>query len=84
MRYIKGNFDFIQSFIEAELPQLSLVHPESTYLAWIDFSQTGLSDDEIKRKLIHEAGVGFQRMNLATNRELVLQAMERIATAFKK
>lgn len=95
MQYIKGNFDLVQSFIETELPQLSLVKPESTYLAWIDFTKTGYSDEEIKRKLIHEAGVGlshgptfgkggegFQRMNLATNRDLVQQALEKMASVF--
>ncbi|MBN2638067.1 MAG: PatB family C-S lyase [Bacteroidales bacterium] len=96
MEYIEGNFELVENFITNEIPQLSLVKPEATYLAWIDFAETGLSNKEIKHKLIHEAGVGlshgptfgqggssFQRMNLATNKKTILDALEKISSAFK-
>lgn len=96
MEYIKGNFEFVENFIANEIPRLSLIKPEATYLAWIDFSKTGLSDKEIKHKLIYEAGVGlshgptfgkggsgFQRMNLATNRKTIIDALEKISSTFK-
>ena len=65
--------------------------PDSPPLfAWIDFRKTGLSDEEIKYKLLNEAqlglspgsvfgsgGEGFQRMNLATPKNNVLKALNR-------
>jgi len=87
MQYIQGNFDFLSDFLSAELPQLNLIKAEATYLAWIDFRETGLTDKQLKEKLIFEAGLGlspgpifgtggqgFQRMNLAVPKQLVEQA----------
>ncbi len=95
MEYLYGNFQLLDSFFKNELPLLRLSKAEATYLAWIDFSKTGLTDDEIREKLIFEAGLGlshgpifgkggegFQRMNLATPRAIVRQALERLKKTF--
>ncbi|BAP84694.1 cystathionine beta-lyase [Paucilactobacillus hokkaidonensis JCM 18461] len=70
--------------------------PQSTYLMWLDFSKTGLSDGEIDQKLINDAKVqlnlGAQygengehwfRMNFATPKQQMIAAIKRIITAFK-
>ena len=59
MHYVQANFDYLSSFLESDIPQTELSHPEATYLAWLDFRKTGLKDKEIKRKLIFEAGLGL-------------------------
>ena len=93
--YIDKNFKLLDEFLKNEIPLLGLVKAEATYLAWIDFRKTGLSDDEIKRKLLDQAnlglspgpifgsgGEGFQRMNLATPRSNVVKALENLKAAF--
>ena len=35
--------------------------PEATYLLWVDFRDTGWSQDEIQRFLVEDAGLGFSR-----------------------
>lgn len=68
---------------------------EGTYLVWLDFRAYGLSDKEIDRRIIHEAGlwldsgrifgkpgVGFQRINIACPRKTLEQALERLAVTF--
>ncbi len=97
MRYIEKNFIFLDAFFQEELPAMELVKPEATYLAWIDFRKTGLSDKEITEKLIGEAklglspgpvfgkgGEGFQRMNLATPKANVKKAAQQLKAVFGK
>jgi cystathionine beta-lyase len=96
MRYIRGSFDFLAGFLEKELPEIRLTPPEATYLAWLDFSGTGLSDGQIKKKLIFDAGLGlshgpvfgpggegFQRMNLAAPRAIIEEACQRLLRTFQ-
>jgi cystathionine beta-lyase len=95
LTYIEGNFSLLGKFVTNEIPNLKLINAEATYLAWIDFRKTGLSDEEIKHKLLHEAklglspgpvfgsgGEGFQRMNLATPKANVLTALNRLKSVF--
>jgi cystathionine beta-lyase len=90
--YIQGNIDRLDELVKAKLPKVTLYKPEGTYLAWMDFSAYGLDDDELDRKLIHEAkvglnsgsafganGSGFRRINLACPRAYVEEAVERMA-----
>ena len=35
--------------------------PEATYLLWVDFRDTGWTQDEIQRFLVEDAGLGFNR-----------------------
>ena len=90
--YIQGNIDRLDELVKAKLPKVTLYKPEGTYLAWMDFSAYGLDDEELDRKLIHEAkvgfnsgsafganGRGFRRINLACPRAYVEEAVERMA-----
>ena len=69
---------------------------EATYLAWVDFRNTGLSTDEVTKRVLHGAriavnlgntfgkgGEGFLRFNLATPRSLVVEALSRIERVFR-
>jgi cystathionine beta-lyase len=91
MAYVKGNFDLLENFFKTELPVLSLTKPEATFLAWIDFSKTGLSNKKIRTKLVEEAGLGlspgtvfgdggsgFMRMNLGCPQSVVTEALEKL------
>jgi len=95
MQYLAANFQLLDSFLKSELPLLKAIKAEATYLAWIDFSATGLNDEEIKKKLIHAAGLGFshgpifgkggegfQRMNLAAPRATVQKALDKLKLVF--
>jgi cystathionine beta-lyase len=37
--YLDGNHDFVASFVKANVPLVSCVKPEGTYLSWLDVSQ---------------------------------------------
>ena len=68
---------------------------QSTYLAWVDFSGTGMSHDEVTARLRDDAriasspgpgfgtgGAHFERFNLATQRYRLEEACARIKAAF--
>lgn len=68
----------------------------STYLAWVDFSGTGMTFEEISRRVRKDAriapslgpefgpgGETFLRFNLATQRSRVEEAVARLQEAFK-
>ena len=93
--YLEENIDFTIDFISKEIPNIKVWKPEGTFLLWLDFSKTGLSHDEIKQKLINEAKLGFNdgqtfgvegkfffRMNIATQKEKVIIALNRLKEVF--
>jgi cystathionine beta-lyase len=94
LKYIAGNVDYLENFVSQNLPQVKVIHPEGTYMAWLDFGGLKLSDPELKKFMIEKAklgfnhgptfgpgGEGFQRINLGCSREIVKDAMERLTKA---
>ena len=74
-----------------------MLEPEGTYLVWLDFSAfESLSDRQISDKMLYGAkvwlddgtlfgreGEKYQRINAATPRPILKEALERIAKEFK-
>lgn len=94
--YIGENVDYAYDFLAKELPTVTFIKPESSFLLWLDFRKTGLTHQQVKEKLINEAkvglndgttfgecGRGFFRMNIGTPKAIVKEGLERIAAAFK-
>ncbi len=95
LEYLTENLNFLESFIEEHIPKVNLIKPEGTYLAWLDFRKIGLSDEDISRLIIDKAnlalddgnlfgigGSGFQRMNIAMPRELLLAGLKKLNDIF--
>lgn len=59
LAYLNNNLDYLDLFVKEHLPRVKLFRPEATYLAWLDFYAFGFSDDDLKNKMIHEAGLGL-------------------------
>ena len=94
--HIDGNMQYVVDFIAEKLPEIKVVKPEGTYLMWLDFNGTKISQDKIQEFLINKAkvamndggsfgsnGKGFARMNVACPRYMLEEAMERIEKALK-
>ena len=92
LSYLKGNRDFVADFVKNELPQIEHTSPEGTYLAWLDFSSLEL--DDVEAFLLEKAkvalnngasfgpgGEGYARLNFATSRSIVEEALIRIRNA---
>ncbi|MBP5492195.1 MAG: pyridoxal phosphate-dependent aminotransferase [Clostridiales bacterium] len=89
--YIKENIAFVKQYAKENLPGVTVIDGEGTFLPWLDFRGTGLSPEEIDRRIVHEArlwldsgrifgkaGAGFQRINVATPRSILEECLRRI------
>ena len=92
--YIAENHRIAEQFMEKQVPGVRKVTAEGTYLGWLDFRQTGLSQDEIMERLVNTGGVGlysgtdfgaqgegFFRMNIACPRGTLQQGLEGVRRA---
>lgn len=92
--YIDGNRQIFDAALNA-VPGLRSMPLEATYLSWVDFTGTGMAQDDIARRVQQDAriaanhgpsfgkgGEGFMRFNLATPRARVTAAAQRLQDAF--
>lgn len=87
--YIYGNYCYLRDFIHAQLPQLRIHETEGTYLAWINIEALGMTAERFCADLAQKAhvlfnpsemygGDGYIRINLATSREILSEALNRM------
>ena len=89
---LEQNIEYIDKHLT---PKIRRSRPEGTYLMWLDFSEFGLSDRELREKMVNEAklalnsgtnygkeGHQYMRFNFATSLELVKEAVDRINRVF--
>ena len=94
LHYIDGNRVIFDREVN-KIPGLSSMPLEGTYLAWVDFSGTGMEEEEFIYRVQEKAkiavnhgstfgtgGEKFLRFNLATPRTLVVEATKRLKDAF--
>ena len=94
LHYIDGNRVIFDREVN-KIPSLSSMPLEGTYLAWVDFSGTGMEEEEFIYRVQEKAkiavnhgstfgtgGEKFLRFNLATPRTLVVEATKRLKDAF--
>jgi cystathionine beta-lyase len=92
--YIAGNLDYLEETIARDIPEITVIRPEGTYLVWLDCRKLGLDKWELKRLMLDEArvyldegfifgpeGEGFERINIACPRPLLAEALQRIDAA---
>ena len=94
LHYIDGNRVIFDKEVN-KISGLSSMPLEGTYLAWVDFSGTGMEEEEFIYRVQEKAkiavnhgstfgtgGEKFLRFNLATPRTLVVEATKRLNDAF--
>ena len=95
LAYVSDNIGFVKQYVEENLPGVTMIDTEGTYLVWLDFRNTGLSVSELENLIIHKAklwldsgkifgkcGEGFQRINVACPRSILKMALDRIKAVF--
>lgn len=92
--YLDDNLAFARTYLKEELPQISLVEPEGTYLLWLDFKSLDMTEEDLEHLIVDEAklwldkgtmfgpeGEGFQRINMACPRATLEQAFTQLKHA---
>jgi len=95
LSYLAGNKALFDEGINT-IPGLKSMHMDATYLAWVDFSGTGMAKDEFTNRVTQSAeiavnygptfgkgGENFLRFNFATPRVRIVEAIERMHKAFR-
>jgi len=93
--YLAANREYLIAFVRDELPGVVVHPPEATYLAWLDCRALDLRPSPFaffleKAKVALSDGAtfgtpgrGFARINFATSRAILSDALERMAKALR-
>lgn len=92
LHYIEGNIMFVEEYLKENLPQIKPLRPQASFLVWLDCRGLRLQHDALIHLFVDEAGLalndgemfgkegkGFMRMNVATPRSVLKEALERLA-----
>ncbi|MEM7408923.1 MAG: MalY/PatB family protein [Myxococcota bacterium] len=93
--YLEANRRFTLDFVARAFPDVVVHPPEATYLAWLDFRSMQLEPSPYAVFLekgrvalsdglaFGEEGRGFARINFATSRRVLTEALERMVKALQ-
>jgi len=94
MDYLQDNLNYLVRYFNKNIPLIKPVIPEATYMVWLDCHGLGLDDKELRKFMIHEAGLGlndgiifgkegsgFQRMNIGCPKAVLVNALHRLKNA---
>ena len=89
--YLRVNRDFVSDYIKNNLPNIKLIQPQGTYLMWLDCRGLKMTDAQLEAFFVQEAkvgmnagktfgkgGSGFMRLNIASPRSVIAEALNRI------
>ena len=95
--YLRENRDYVEREVNERLPGIRVSAPEATYLMWLDCRELGMTDAELKRFFVQDAGVGmnpgrsfgdpgsgFMRLNIGCPRSVLTEVLERIERALAR
>lgn len=93
-KYLENNVLFAMEYISKNIPQIKFTKPEGTYLLWLNCSELNLTQDELVDFFVNKAnlalnngttfgteGEGYMRMNLATPKSVLEQALKQLKNA---
>ena len=96
LAYIQGNIDYVDAFLKAHAPKIKAIRPQASYLVWLDCRDMGLSQEALNDFFVDKAhlalnnglafgeeGRGFMRLNVASPRSVLEQAMKQLAEAYE-
>ncbi|RME38707.1 MAG: putative C-S lyase, partial [Deltaproteobacteria bacterium] len=93
--YLEANRDFLIGYAQNYLPGIRVNAPQGTHLAWLDCRESGiegLPHEFFRRKArvalndgrwFGTGGEGFVRLNFATSRAVLREALERMQAALR-
>jgi cystathionine beta-lyase len=95
MTYLEDNYNFLETFLTARMPQVKIMKPEATFLVWLDFSAYNFSEQDLAKRLIDggvalnkgsmfgTGGEGYFRLNFGCPRAVLEEGLHKIEKALK-
>lgn len=97
LRYVEGNIDFVIGYCAEHLPGIKPLRPQASFLVWLDCRALELDHEQLVDLFVRKAhlalndgemfgsgGEGFMRMNVASPRSVLCQALEQLHAALKQ
>ena len=97
LHYIEGNIMFVEDYLKENLPQIKPLRPQASFLVWLDCRGLRLQHDALVHLFVDEAGLalndgemfgkggeGFMRMNIASPRAVLREALGRLKNAVER
>lgn len=94
LRYVEGNIDYVIDFCANHIPAIKPLRPQASFLVWLDCRGLGLTQPQLVDLFVNKAklalndgqmfgkeGIGFMRLNVASPRQVLEQAMQQLAAA---
>ena len=94
IEYIQKNIDFVDDYLQKNIPQIKVVMPEASFLIWLDCRALNLSQPELVNFFIQDAklalnsgtmfgkeGEGFMRLNVGCPRITLEKALDNLKKA---
>lgn len=95
IKYLNGNIDFVIEFFRRNMPRIRVLRPQASFLVWLDCCDLGMTQAALVDFFINKAhlalndgsmfgreGIGFMRMNIATSREYLHEALKSLERAY--
>ncbi len=92
--YLWNNYLTVDAYLKKNIPEITVIKPEGTFLLWLDCGKLGLTDEELASFFLQKAGLalsngalfgpggsGFMRMNIGCPEETVIHGLEKLKSA---
>ena len=94
LEYVERNIEFVEEYCKKYIPQIRPLRPQASFLVWLDCRGLDMNHDELIDLFVNQAGLalndgemfnpggkGFMRLNVATQRQILEKAMEKLKEA---
>lgn len=97
LKYIEGNIEAVENYLSENIPAIKAIRPEASFLIWLDCHELGLTQEQLVDLFVDKAhlalndgemfgkeGIGFMRLNVASPRSIIINALEHLRDAINK
>ena len=94
LRYVEGNISYAEGYLAHYLPQIKAMHPQASFLIWLDCRALGMTQKQLMFFLKRRAGLylndgtmfgpegeGFVRLNVGCPKSVLRKALDQLAAA---
>lgn len=94
--YLWSNYEAVRNYMEQNIPEITVLPPEGTFLLWLDCRKLKLVDEKLASLFVNKAklaltpgemfgpgGSGFMRLNIACPLKNLLTALENLKEALE-
>lgn len=94
LRYVEGNISYAEGYLAHYVPQIKAMHPQASFLIWLDCRALGMTQKQLMFFLKRKAGLylndgtmfgpegeGFVRLNVGCPKSVLRKALDQLAAA---